>query len=62
MKAFLLEKGYSQEFGARSMRRLIEKELIDRVAAFILDSNIKDASQIRLYARLSNSKIVISSR
>ncbi len=62
VKAFLLEKGYSQEFGARSMRRLIEKELIDRVAAFILDSNIKDASQIRLYARLSNSKIVISSR
>lgn len=62
VKSFLLEKGYSQEFGARSMRRLIEKELIDRVAAFILDSNIKDASQIRLYARLTNSKIVISSK
>jgi ATP-dependent Clp protease ATP-binding subunit ClpC len=62
VKTFLLEKGYSQEFGARSMRRLIEKELIDRVAAHILDTNIKDASQIRLYARLSNSKIVISSK
>lgn len=62
VKSFLLEKGYSQEFGARAMRRLIEKELIDKVAAFILDSNIKDSTLIRLYARLSNSKIVISSK
>ncbi len=33
---YLLKTGYSQEYGARSLRRSIEKHLLDRVAEFLL--------------------------
>ena len=32
----LLEKGFSVEFGARALRRTVEKELLDRIAGFML--------------------------
>lgn len=38
-KKLLLEKGYSDEYGARTLRRTIESELLDSVAEIILNSN-----------------------
>lgn len=35
-KEYLLKKGYSDEYGARSLRRTLEKELLDRVAEILL--------------------------
>lgn len=35
-KDYLLEKGYSHEYGARSLRRVIETELLDKVAEKML--------------------------
>lgn len=35
-KEFLIEKGYSVEYGARGLRRSIEKELLDKVAEVLL--------------------------
>ncbi len=35
-KKYLLTKGYSDEYGARSLRRVLEKELLDRVAEVLL--------------------------
>ncbi len=37
VKKWLIEKGYSREYGARALRRTIEKELLDKVAQILLD-------------------------
>jgi ATP-dependent Clp protease ATP-binding subunit ClpL len=36
-KDYLLKKGYSKEYGARALRRTMEKELLDKTAEFLLD-------------------------
>ncbi len=36
VRQFLLDKGFSMEFGARALRRTVEKELLDKIAAFLL--------------------------
>lgn len=38
VKEILLELGYSQEYGARSLRRIVEKELLDKVAEILLET------------------------
>jgi ATP-dependent Clp protease ATP-binding subunit ClpA len=35
-RSLLLKKGYSSEYGARSLRRVVEKELLDRIAEVLL--------------------------
>lgn len=35
-KTWLLQKGYSEEYGARGLRRVIEKEMLDKIANFLL--------------------------
>jgi ATP-dependent Clp protease ATP-binding subunit ClpC len=35
-KEFLLKMGYSEEYGARALRRVIEKELLDKIAEILL--------------------------
>ncbi|MEE2712923.1 MAG: ATP-dependent Clp protease ATP-binding subunit [Planctomycetota bacterium] len=47
-KEFLLDKGYSSEFGARPLRRAIERYLEDPLAEEILRGNLKDASLIEV--------------
>ncbi|MFA5776108.1 MAG: AAA family ATPase [Patescibacteria group bacterium] len=36
VREYMLEKGFSMEFGARSLRRTVEKELLDRIAGFLI--------------------------
>lgn len=36
VKEFLLKKGYSQEYGARALRRTLERELLDKIAEYLL--------------------------
>jgi len=37
----LLNKGYSTEYGARALRRVVEKELLDRIAELLIKSETK---------------------
>ncbi len=37
VKKWLIDKGYSREYGARALRRTIEKELLDKVAQVLLE-------------------------
>jgi ATP-dependent Clp protease ATP-binding subunit ClpC len=37
VRTVLLDKGFSTEFGARALRRTVEKELLDRIAGFLLE-------------------------
>ncbi len=46
--SWLTAKSYSQTYGARNLRRLIQKEVEDRIAAILIDSYESEVSQIKL--------------
>ena len=48
--AYLVKKGYSTVYGARNLRRLIQKEVEDEVAAKIIEARGEQLSEIRLSA------------
>ena len=48
--AWLVKKGYSTVYGARNLRRLIQKEVEDRVAARIVEARGTPLSEIHLTA------------
>ncbi|WP_282155127.1 ATP-dependent Clp protease ATP-binding subunit [Cytobacillus gottheilii] len=56
VKVKLAELGYDPKFGARPLRRVIQDQLEDVIADFIIDQ--EDCK--RLYAALENDKIVIT--
>ena len=47
-KEFLIEKGYDEKYGARPLRRAVEKYLEDTLAEAILSSEIKPGEVIRV--------------
>ncbi len=47
-KAFLIEKGYSEEFGARPMRRAIQTYLEDEIAEAYLRGKIKEGDHLHI--------------
>lgn len=44
---FLAEKGYDQNFGARPLRRAIQKYLEDPLSEEILKGNLKDGEKLK---------------
>ena len=56
--AYLVKKGYSTVYGARNLRRLIQKEIEDEVAARLIEMRGTDLSEIRLHA--DGEKIICS--
>jgi ATP-dependent Clp protease ATP-binding subunit ClpC len=47
-KEFLIDKGYSPEFGARPLRRAIEKYIEDPLSENLLRGNFKDKNVIKI--------------
>lgn len=45
---YLGEKGYSEKYGARPLRRLLRKEIEDEIAARLLDEKIVPQSEIKI--------------
>ena len=43
---YLVNKGYSPEYGARPLRRLIEQEVEDRIAEYMLQNKLEEGSII----------------
>lgn len=43
---YLIEKGYSPEYGARPLRRLIEHEIEDKIAEEMLQNKVKEGSSV----------------
>lgn len=56
VKRWLIEKGYSKEYGARALRRTIERELLDKVAQVLLSS---DSRPLELSADLDKDKELV---
>lgn len=58
-QAFLIEKGYSLEYGARPMRRVIEQHVEDLLSEALLRGDIKDGSSFTLL--LESGKVICKS-
>ncbi|MGW1681240.1 ATP-dependent Clp protease ATP-binding subunit [Saccharopolyspora sp. NPDC002376] len=48
--AWISERGYQPEFGARPLRRAIEREVDDRISDLILDGELAEGARLRVYA------------
>ena len=59
---YLVEKSYSVKYGARSLRRTIQKEVEDPVAAKIIEKHGENVGRIRLSAADGKVKIEIRKR
>ncbi len=60
---YLIEKGYDSEYGARPLRRLIEQEVEDKIAEYMIDGTISAGSVIvitcnagKLVLKMENKK------
>jgi ATP-dependent Clp protease ATP-binding subunit ClpC len=55
-KEFLIEKGYDPQYGARPMRRAVERYLEDPFAEELLRGNVKPGETVSVIAE--NGKLV----
>ncbi|GER87818.1 hypothetical protein KDW_19800 [Dictyobacter vulcani] len=58
-KAYLAEEGYDPQFGARPLKRVIQKEIENRIAQGILAGTVRDGSHITF--DVSNGKLEMKS-
>jgi ATP-dependent Clp protease ATP-binding subunit ClpC len=59
-KAFIADKGYDQQFGARPLNRAIQKYLEDPVADEILKGELKEGEILEVDYLESDDKVVVS--
>ena len=57
-KKYFAEKGYEPAFGARPMRRLIQKEIEDNIANLILDGTANQKDTITV--EVKNQKVIVA--
>lgn len=58
-KEFIIEKGFDKKYGARSLRRAIQKEIEDRMSSEILKENISEGQTVAI--DVDNNNIIITS-
>jgi len=51
VKDFILEKGYDKKYGARPLRRTIQKYIEDELAELYLKGEFKDVDHIKIYMK-----------
>jgi ATP-dependent Clp protease ATP-binding subunit ClpB len=47
-RKYLAEEGFDPEFGARPMKRLIQKMILDRLADKIIRGELKDGGKVKV--------------
>ncbi len=57
-KKLVAQKGYSAEYGARPLKRFIEKNILDKLADAIIKGTIKEGDQV--VVDVSNGEFIIS--
>ena len=55
---YMVEEGYSPEYGARPVKRLIQRELVNKLASEILQGNIRKDSKITADAK--DGKVILN--
>jgi len=61
-KDFIVDKGYDEKFGARPLKRALQKYIEDRLAEEIIKSNLQNGDTIRMDVNSTSDdlEIVIS--
>jgi len=62
VKDFIVEKGLDKKYGARPIRRAIQKYLEDEIAAFIIENSIEKNSVLTLDYDPDNDKMIVSKK
>ena len=57
-KAYIAEKGYDKQYGARPLKRAIQKYLEDEMAELILGGNLKSGDRIEIEIDKENDKVI----
>jgi len=57
VKDFLAEEGYDQEYGARPMRRAIQKHVEDPLSLLLIEGSLKDGQEIGATLDVANKKV-----
>ena len=57
-KKYIIDNGFDPEFGARPMKRLIQRVILDKLADRIIKGEVKDGSKVKI--SLDKSDITIS--
>lgn len=60
VKTYLAEKGYDEKFGARPLRRLIQREVEDKIAELVLAGKINTPCEVKV--SLKNNKLHFRTR
>lgn len=60
LEDYLVENGYDPEYGARPVKRLIQRELVNQLAKAVLDGTIHKSSAIELDS--DGSKVILKNR
>ena len=61
-KTYFIEKGYDEKYGARPLRRVIQRELEDLLSDYILKGKIKNDDKVKVIKSGEGIKINVSSR
>jgi len=58
-RKLLLKKGFSDEYGARALRRVLEKELLDKIAEILLQTK---ARPLNIQAAASGETLILNTK
>lgn len=58
-KDFLADVGYDPQFGARPLRRMIQKYLLDKLAMKIIEGDVKDGDKLKVDKQNDKSEFSI---
>ncbi len=59
-KDFIVDNGYNEEYGARPLRRLIQKEIENPIASKLISGEIKDGDEVSVSAGKSGLSFKVS--
>ena len=59
-RAWLAERGYDPVFGARPLRRLIQREVQDKLAMALLSGNVRDGDTVRADVSADGTGLVLT--
>ena len=57
-RQYVVEHGFDPEYGARPIKRLIQKAILDKLADSLIAGNIKDGDKVRV--GFENTTITVS--
>jgi ATP-dependent Clp protease ATP-binding subunit ClpC len=59
---YFAENGFSEEYGARPLRRLIQRELENKLSSMLISGDLKSGDDVRISADTSGVKIDVKSQ